>query len=134
VTCPQLLFLSDSRRISVLPPKADAPLVDANARLGRPARRHQKKSTTEWIVSFMQYDLGYIDLEQKTLQPPDNPFERRVLPFVPGMDHRNLAEREGFEPPLGCPKPDFESGAFDHSAISPQGADYIAAIATTHMV
>src|SRR6266536_5789909 len=30
-----------------------------------------------------------------------------------------LAEREGFEPPLGCPKPDFESGAFDHSAISP---------------
>jgi hypothetical protein len=31
-----------------------------------------------------------------------------------------LAEREGFEPPLGCPKPDFESGAFDHSAISPQ--------------
>ena len=22
-----------------------------------------------WIVSFMQYDLGYIDLEQKTLQP-----------------------------------------------------------------
>src|SRR5438874_13078181 len=31
-----------------------------------------------------------------------------------------MAEREGFEPPLGCPKPDFESGAFDHSAISPQ--------------
>jgi hypothetical protein len=35
-----------------------------------------------------------------------------------------LAEREGFEPPLGCPKPDFESGAFDHSAISPRTADY----------
>jgi cardiolipin synthase C len=32
----------------------------------------------------------------------------------------DLAEREGFEPPLGCPKPDFESGAFDHSAISPE--------------
>src|SRR5689334_7805880 len=32
---------------------------------------------------------------------------------------RAVAEREGFEPPLGCPKPDFESGAFDHSAISP---------------
>ncbi|HXX11107.1 MAG TPA: IS481 family transposase, partial [Burkholderiales bacterium] len=27
-----------------------------------------------WIVSFMHYDLGYIDLEQKTLQPLDNPF------------------------------------------------------------
>jgi hypothetical protein len=24
------------------------------------------------IVSFMHYDLGYIDLEQKTLQPLDN--------------------------------------------------------------
>ena len=35
-----------------------------------------------------------------------------------------LAEREGFEPPLGCPKPNFESGAFDHSAISPEGKLY----------
>jgi hypothetical protein len=32
-----------------------------------------------WIVSFMQYDLGYIDLEQKTLQPLDNPFGPRLL-------------------------------------------------------
>ena len=35
-----------------------------------------------------------------------------------------VAESEGFEPPLGCPKPDFESGAFDHSANSPRVADY----------
>ena len=34
-----------------------------------------------WIVSFMQYDLGYIDLEQKTLQPLDNPFGARLLPM-----------------------------------------------------
>jgi len=34
-----------------------------------------------WIVSFMQYDLGYIDLEQKTLQPLDNPFGTRVSPM-----------------------------------------------------
>jgi len=27
-----------------------------------------------WIVSFMRYDLGFIDLEQQTLQPIDNPF------------------------------------------------------------
>jgi hypothetical protein len=26
----------------------------------------------------MQYDLGYIDLEQKTLQPLDNPFGPRL--------------------------------------------------------
>jgi hypothetical protein len=25
-------------------------------------------------VSFMRYDLGFIDLEQKTLRPTDNPF------------------------------------------------------------
>ena len=34
-----------------------------------------------WLVSFMAYDLGYIDLEQKTLQPLDNPFGPRVSPM-----------------------------------------------------
>jgi hypothetical protein len=34
-----------------------------------------------WLVSFMHYDLGYIDLEQKTLQPLDNPFGPRLLPM-----------------------------------------------------
>ena len=34
-----------------------------------------------WIVSFMHYDLGFIDLEQKTLQPLDNPFGARLLPM-----------------------------------------------------
>ena len=27
-----------------------------------------------WLVSFMNYDLGYIDLETKNLKPLDNPF------------------------------------------------------------
>jgi hypothetical protein len=31
-----------------------------------------------WLVSFMGYDLGYIDLEEKTLQPLHNPFGPRV--------------------------------------------------------
>ncbi len=31
-----------------------------------------------WLVSFMKYDLGYIDLEQKTLQTIDNPFGPRL--------------------------------------------------------
>jgi len=31
-----------------------------------------------WLVSSMDYDLGYIDLEEKTLQPLDNPFGPRV--------------------------------------------------------
>ena len=34
-----------------------------------------------WLVSFMQYDLGYIDLEQRTLHPVDNPFGTRLLPM-----------------------------------------------------
>lgn len=34
-----------------------------------------------WLVSFMDYDLGYIDLEEKTLQPLDNPFGPRVSPM-----------------------------------------------------
>jgi len=31
-----------------------------------------------WLTSFMQYDLGYIDLEQRTLQTIDNPFGTRL--------------------------------------------------------
>jgi hypothetical protein len=34
-----------------------------------------------WLVSFMNYDLGYVDLEERTLQPPDNPFGPKVLPM-----------------------------------------------------
>lgn len=34
-----------------------------------------------WLVSFLTYDLGYIDLEQKTLQTLDNPFGTRLLPM-----------------------------------------------------
>lgn len=31
-----------------------------------------------WLVSFMEYDLGYIDLEERSLQPLDNPFGPRL--------------------------------------------------------
>ena len=34
-----------------------------------------------WLVSFMHYDLGYVDLEEKTLQPLDNPVGPKVLPM-----------------------------------------------------
>ena len=34
-----------------------------------------------WLISFMQYDLGYIDLEQKTLQTIDTPFGTRGAPM-----------------------------------------------------
>ena len=34
-----------------------------------------------WLVSFMQYDLGYIDLEQETLQTIDSQFGSRLSPM-----------------------------------------------------
>ncbi|MGH6841772.1 MAG: hypothetical protein ACREDV_06710, partial [Methylocella sp.] len=34
-----------------------------------------------WLASFMTYDLGYFDLEQKTLQPLDDPFGPRLSPM-----------------------------------------------------
>ena len=37
-----------------------------------------------WLVSFMHYDLGYFDLEQKTLQPLDNPFGPKPVTDVSG--------------------------------------------------
>ncbi len=37
-----------------------------------------------WLVSFMEYDLGYIDLEEKTLQPLENPFGPKSVTYVSG--------------------------------------------------
>ena len=34
-----------------------------------------------WLISFMHYDMGYIDLEQRTLQTIDNPFGTRLSPM-----------------------------------------------------
>src|SRR5664279_4284590 len=61
-----------------------------------------------WLVSFLHYDLGYFDLEQKTLQPLDNPFGTRLSPmswvrpvtYVSGLDNDFfLVGGDGFEPP-----------------------------------
>ena len=54
----------------------------------------------------MHQDLGYIDLEQKTLQPLDNPLGTRLSPMswvrsvthVAGPYTQELAETQGFEP------------------------------------
>ena len=34
-----------------------------------------------WLVSFMDYDLGYFDLETRVLEPLDNPFGPRLSPI-----------------------------------------------------
>src|SRR5262249_31046124 len=35
-----------------------------------------------WLVSFMQYDLGYFDDETCRLEPVENPFGPKVLPMM----------------------------------------------------
>ncbi|WP_207386025.1 hypothetical protein [Legionella gresilensis] len=36
-----------------------------------------------WLVSFMQYDLGYFDEQTCNLQPLSNPFGPKVSPMSP---------------------------------------------------
>ena len=36
-----------------------------------------------WLVSFMDYDLGFLDEETTRLEPIANPFEAKVLPMCP---------------------------------------------------
>ena len=36
-----------------------------------------------WLVSFMDYDLGYFDDETCRLEPIENPFQSKVLPMSP---------------------------------------------------
>ena len=50
--------------------------VFAGQRLGL-----REVDTDVWLVSFMHYDLGYIDLEACTLQTIDTPFGSRVSPM-----------------------------------------------------
>jgi hypothetical protein len=50
-------------------------------RARRSETRHQKVDDGIWLVSFINYDLGYIDREQKTLQTIDNPFGTRLSPM-----------------------------------------------------
>jgi hypothetical protein len=61
-----------------------------------------------WLVSFMDYDLGYFDLETRVLEPLENPFGPKVLPMsqvrvrcvthVSGLDSEKLAGTTGLEP------------------------------------
>ena len=97
--CPAELYTASPRRYAGLPeltyPFHDRDvLVTACGRICMHRKRinistvlaGQKLGIKEvddgiWLVSFMHYDLGYIDLEQKTLQPLDNPFGRRLSPM-----------------------------------------------------
>ena len=36
-----------------------------------------------WLVSFMEYDLGFFDEDKNKVEPVDNPFITKVLPMSP---------------------------------------------------
>ena len=97
--CPAELYCASVRRYDGLPDLA-YPLHDRDILVTNCGRicLHRKKINIStvlagqklgikevddaiWLVSFMHYDLGYIDLEQRTLQPLDNPFGPRLSPM-----------------------------------------------------
>ena len=91
-----------SRRIYRGLPELDYPFHDRTAvvtRCGRICLRRQKINVSQvfagqmvgikqvdeqlWLVSFMEYDLGYFDDETCRLEPLQNPFGPKVLPMSP---------------------------------------------------
>jgi len=97
--CPVELYIASARRYDGLPDLA-YPFHDRDILVTACGRicLHRKKIFISsvlagqklgikevdegiWLASFMQYDLGYFDLEQKTLQPLDNPFGPRLSPM-----------------------------------------------------
>ena len=97
--CPAELYTASPRRYDGLP-ELNYPFHDRDVLVTACGRicMHRKKINIStvlagqrlgikevddgiWLVSFMHYDLGYIDLEQKTLQPLDNPFGTRLSPM-----------------------------------------------------
>jgi hypothetical protein len=96
---PADIYSPSSRRYSGLP-ELEYPLHDRDVLVTACGRicMHRKKINIStvmagqrmgikevddgiWLVSFMHYDLGYIDLEQRTLQTIDNPFCTRLSPM-----------------------------------------------------
>jgi hypothetical protein len=63
-------------RIYMMRKKTNVSTVLASQRLGI-----KEVDDGIWLVSFIPYDLGYIDLEQRTLQTIDNPFGTRLSPM-----------------------------------------------------
>jgi hypothetical protein len=47
----------------------------------RPSRRHQRSVRRYVAGGFMDYDLGYFDLETRVLEPLEKRFGSKVLPM-----------------------------------------------------
>ena len=93
--CPAEVYQPSPRPYSALPdidyPLHDKPVVVT--RCGRICLGKKKINFSQvfagqqevrediWLVSFMDYDLGYFDLETRVLEPLENPFGPQVLPM-----------------------------------------------------
>ena len=51
-----------------------------------------------WSVAFMDYDLGFFDLDSCRVEPGKNPFGCSVLTMSPESTLDLVVGREGFEP------------------------------------
>jgi hypothetical protein len=95
--CPAEVYTPSSRVYSGLP-EPDYPFHDRTLNVTNCGRicLHRKKINLSvslagqavgvrevesgiWLVSFMHYDLGYIDPDERTLQPLENPFGPRPV-------------------------------------------------------
>jgi len=63
------------------PMRPHLPGTQLQHRFCQPGGRHQGSSDDIWLVTFMDYDLGYFDLETRVLEPLENPFSPKVLPM-----------------------------------------------------
>jgi hypothetical protein len=65
---------------------AESLLQEAPPKNVRNVQWAQQRPTTDdhlWLVTFMDYDLGYYDDETCRLEPIDNPFGSKLLPMSP---------------------------------------------------
>ena len=56
---------------------------------GRGSRHSGEVENGIWLISFMRYDLGYIDLEERTLQTLENPFGAHPAAADSSRDSKN---------------------------------------------
>jgi hypothetical protein len=76
---PAEVYTASTRRYDGLP-ELTYPFHDRDVASWLAKSSASRKDDGIWLTSFMHHDLGYFDLEQKTLQPLDNPFGTRLSP------------------------------------------------------
>ena len=84
------ITVSNCGRICIVRRKINLSTVFAGQNVGI-----KEVSDKVWLVSFMQYDLGFFDNETGRITSAENPFGAKVLPHVPGGMKRYRYGRNG---------------------------------------